>query len=188
MNHTTFFDRAVNFVGSTMSSSCVYKVNRELEKMSKEAKELEEREHRMARLKDTSPPSQSFPSMGLIVKDPYATMIINGSGIKTWEIRTKRCSMRGPVGIILGGSKTVIGEASIIDVIPLTHQMIVDQFEHHRVSDLSKVFNHDTNNKYYAWVLDHPYKYVTPMPYKHRPGAITWVRLNSQPGIQLLES
>lgn len=96
--------------------------------------------------------------------------------------------MRGPVGIILKGSKTVIGEASIIDVIPLTHQMIVDQFEHHRVSDLSKVFNHDTNKKYYAWVLGHAYKYVTPMPYNHHLGAITWVRLNIQPGVQLIES
>lgn len=169
-----------------MFSSCVHKVSRELEKLNEETAAVEEREHRMARLKDTYTPPQSFPSMGLIVKDPYATMIING--IKTWEIRTKRCSMRGPVGIILGGSKTVIGEASIIDVIPLTQQMIVDQFEHHCVSDLSKVFKHDTNNKYYAWVLDHAYKYVTPMPYNHRAGAITWVRLNSQPGIQRIES
>ena len=134
---------------------------------------LEEKRQEVNRLKQL----QELPAIGLVVKDPFATMIVKGE--KTWEVRTKRTMMRTRIGIVKSGSKTVIGEVSILDCIELTDQMLDNGFAHHKIQDIDQVFNHTGNRdiQYYAWVLEKAQQYHRPMPYQHPPGAITWVRL-----------
>lgn len=120
---------------------------------------------------------QELPAMGLIVKDPFATMIVKGE--KTWEVRTKHTKLRARIGIVKSGSKTVIGEVSLLDCIELTEHMLHTCFPLHKIQDINQVFKHtgNTDVQYYAWVLEKACQYDRPQPYQHPRGAITWVRL-----------
>ena len=126
------------------------------------------------------------PKLGLVVKHPFAEMIV--SGAKTWEIRTKQSWVRERVAILLGGTKTAIGEVTLTNSFPVTRDLLCRSFEKHRIDDLSAVFQHAHNDnvQYYAWVLQHAEKYTDPKPYVHPVGAITWVKLSSpesRPGL-----
>ena len=87
----------------------------------------------------------------LIVKDPYATWIVEGK--KTKEYRTQSTNIRERIGIIKAGTKTIIGEVDL-------------------VGDMV-----DFNYGGFAWLLKNPLKYKIPKPYKHPRGAQIWVRI-----------
>jgi hypothetical protein len=51
-------------------------------------------------------------SRGLIIDQPWIGKILRGE--KTWEMRSTRTSIRGPIALIEKGSGTVVGVASIL--------------------------------------------------------------------------
>ena len=129
---------------------------------------------------------RNHPKLGLVVKHPFAEMIV--SGAKTWEIRTKQSRVRERVAILLGGTKTAIGEVTLTDSFPVTRDMLCQNFEKHQIDDISAVFQHAHNHEvqYYAWVLECAEKYKDPKPYAHPVGAVSWVKLTSpesRPGL-----
>src|SRR5438876_7688725 len=49
----------------------------------------------------------------LIIDEPWISMIVSGQ--KTWEMRSRNTQVRGRIGLIRKGSKTVIGLADLVD-------------------------------------------------------------------------
>ena len=56
-----------------------------------------------------------LPSRGLIVRQPWASMIVTGE--KSWEIRGANTQIRGVIGIIAAKTGLVIGIAHLMQVI-----------------------------------------------------------------------
>ena len=111
---------------------------------------------------------------GLIIKDPWISMILHG--VKTWEMRSRNTKIRGRILLIKSGSGKVYGEADLVDVI---------NFKDENLKNLmSKIGNHCVDysekpefNKYrYAWVLENVFEYEEPIPYIHPQGAVIWVK------------
>src|SRR5262245_46875602 len=56
-----------------------------------------------------------FGPRGLLVRDPYATQLLNGE--KIWESRGKATQIRGPVVIIKSGTGRAYGTVRLIRVL-----------------------------------------------------------------------
>ena len=85
----------------------------------------------------------------LIVRAPYAAQIMND--LKPIEYRCRATNVRGRIGIIEGGTGTVIGEVTLTGCQP--------------------------GEGCYNWLLSNSLKYTKPRPYRHPPGAVVWVNL-----------
>nr|WP_294564206.1 ASCH domain-containing protein [uncultured Rhodopila sp.] len=113
---------------------------------------------------------------GLLVRDPYASQILNGE--KVWEIRGRPTQIRGPVVIVKSGTGQVFGTANLVRVLgPLDLEDLVD------VPELPASEREELRrcglpySKTYAYVFTNPRWFERPIPYKHPSGAVTWVRL-----------
>ena len=111
---------------------------------------------------------------GLIIDEPWISLIVSGE--KTWEMRSRNTNVRGRIGLIRKGSKTVIGLADLIDTLPkLPRSELRASFAKHRVpeSKIDEDFEWST-----AWVLQRPRSLQEPIPYRHPAGAVIWVNLD----------
>ena len=120
---------------------------------------------------------------GLIVDTPYIDYILSGE--KTWEMRSRNCSIRGLVALIKKGTKTVVGVVNIVDAIgPLVNDQLRSNTDKHRltVNQLDDPRIAKWNN---AWVLEHARKLPNPIPYKHPSGAVIWVSLDEETSKQI---
>ncbi len=112
--------------------------------------------------------------IGLIVKEPYASMIVKG--LKVWEIRKRRTNVRGEIYIISGGK--IIGKVEIVDVLgPFTVEELLKYEEKHRVGE-EVLRDYAGDSKLYAWVLDRAEEFEKPLRVEIPKGAQVWVRLN----------
>lgn len=109
---------------------------------------------------------------GLIIKSPWIDRILSGE--KIWEIRGSATKIRGRIGLIKSGSSTIIGEVSIIDCLELDLKTYKASQGKHRIDLGLDVLPY---KKTFAWVLNNPIVYETPIKYSHPNGAIIWVKL-----------
>jgi hypothetical protein len=117
-----------------------------------------------------------FGPRGLLVRDPYATQLLNGE--KIWELRGKATQIRGTIAIIKSGTGRVYGTVRLVRVLgPLALDDLV--LAHELPRDEREEFRHDglPYAKTYAYVLSDPRWFERPIPYHHPSGAVTWVRL-----------
>jgi hypothetical protein len=109
---------------------------------------------------------------GLIIDEPWISLIVSGQ--KTWEMRSRNTGVRGRIGLIRKGSKTVIGLADLVETLrklPISGA----NFAKHRVpeSEIDDNFKWTT-----AWVLQCARSLPKPVPYRHPAGAVIWVNLD----------
>ena len=113
----------------------------------------------------------------LVIRQPWASMVIAGS--KKWEIRGRYTKIRGTVGIIAGGTGTILGVADLVSVSgPLSQDAYQDAWAErgapaYKVTPLP--YPHT-----FAWVFTNPESLPMPMPYAHPNGAVIWVKLSSE--------
>ncbi len=93
---------------------------------------------------------------GLIVREPFATMIV--TGIKKWEIRKRNTRIRGPILII---SNSVI--KGVVDLYDVTGPYSADElnkfFAFHRVpSNFLK--RYCKGQRVFVWKLRNPVKFA----------------------------
>jgi hypothetical protein len=113
---------------------------------------------------------------GLIIDEPWVSLIVSGE--KTWEMRSRNTQVRGRIGLIRKGSKTVIGVANLVDTLPkLPTSELRSSFANHRVpkNEIDEDFKWNT-----AWVLRGARSLQEPVPYCHPAGAVIWVNLGPQ--------
>ena len=110
----------------------------------------------------------------LIIDEPWIGLILAGK--KTWEMRTRDTRVRGRIGLIRKGSKTIVGVTDLVDTLPsLSLQELRKNFAHHRVplGQMDEDFKWRT-----AWMLDRALALREPILYRHPPGAVIWVKLD----------
>jgi hypothetical protein len=113
---------------------------------------------------------------GLMIRDPYASQILNGE--KIWEIRGRPTQIRGPVVVIKSGTGLAFGTVNLVRVLgPLDREDLeaaaeLPQSERDEVARLGLPYP-----KTYAYVFTNPQWFEYPIPYRHASGAVTWVRL-----------
>lgn len=116
------------------------------------------------RLRD---PGSEPPRRGLVVREPWASRLL--AGTKVWEIRGRSTRIRGPIALIAGGSKTVIGVLDMVDVVgPLSAaQYAAGWLERGGCADDGEPLPYPST---YARVVRNPWALLPPVPYVHRRG------------------
>ncbi|WP_461866699.1 ASCH domain-containing protein [Thermococcus sp.] len=110
---------------------------------------------------------------GLIVKEPFASWIVEGK--KVWEIRKSRTKVRGRILIINKGK--AIGSVELIDVLgPFTPEELAQHEDKHMVS-YDFLEKYSKGKKLYAWVFQNPEKFSSPERVKVSKGAQIWVKV-----------
>lgn len=123
-----------------------------------------------------SPNEEEFGPRGLMVRDPFATQILDGE--KIWEIRGRASQIRGPVVIVKSGTGCAFGTVNLIRVLgPLELDDLIEAPE--LPASEREEFRRDglPYSKTYAYVFSNPKWFERPIPYRHPSGAVTWVRL-----------
>ena len=109
----------------------------------------------------------------LLIRQPWIDMILEG--MKTWELRGSRTSVRGGIGLIASRSGTVIGVCDLVDCVgPLSDEELRSN------AVKAGMTPEEATSAYrqtYAWVVSNARRLATPVPYRHPSGAIIWVKL-----------
>lgn len=112
----------------------------------------------------------------LIVKDPHATSILDGS--KRWEIRGSMTKIRERVGIAKSGTGKIFGLVSVVDSFPISpYDMVTSD----NLPESERVMFNAIGQVYkqpHAWVLSNPVLLADPIAFHHPKGAIVWVSVN----------
>ena len=93
-------------------------------------------------------------------------------GQKTWEIRSNRLKQLGPTHLSPSGSRHIVGSCDVVDSISLTRPVFRDNVDKHLLRSFSDV-------KYknpHAWVLANVKPIDPPLLYKHKRGAVVFVK------------
>lgn len=116
------------------------------------------------------------PTKALIIDSPHIERILTGE--KTWEMRSRNCTMRGLIGMIRKGSGTVVGLVDIIDVCgPLTRDELLANLDKHRRTR-EQVDDSEFAKWNIAWVLSNARRLLDPVRYLHPKGAQSWIKLD----------
>ncbi len=107
----------------------------------------------------------------LIMKAPLDKIL---AGTKTWEIRGKATTRRGPIALIESKSGHIVGTCDVVGVVgPLPLAELRRNAD--RTGFLPTDLYYATT---YAWVLERAKRLPEPVRYLHPPGAVIWVRLD----------
>lgn len=110
-----------------------------------------------------------------MIREPWIGKILKG--LKKWEIRGSKTSIRGTIALIRSGSGLVVGACDLVDVLgPLTLSEMRKNIEKHRIP-LSYLKRGLPYKKTYAWVLRNIKPLKKAVPYEHPQGAVIWVKL-----------
>ena len=116
------------------------------------------------------------PSHILIVKDPWASLILNGK--KQIELRTTNTrKINQEIFIAKAGTKKIFGKITILHSKLISNEEIGSLEHKHLVSsEHLQNMNYHQKKKIYAWHLIKPISFDTPIDYIHPKGAQTWVK------------
>jgi hypothetical protein len=112
----------------------------------------------------------------LIVREPWVSALAVGR--KIWELRSKKTSIRGRIGLIRGGSGLIIATATLSDCLePLNSKAMLASIDKHQVprEDIDAAIS---AGWCVPWVMTDVVAFKRPRPYVHPSGAVTWVLLN----------
>jgi hypothetical protein len=114
------------------------------------------------------------PKLGLIVREPYASLIVDGK--KVWEIRKRKAHHRGPLGIVTGGR--LIGQADLVGVEgPFSVEELLAHREKHRAEE-AFLRAYAGEGPLFAWVLENAFRYEKPLYVPKKPGRVMFVDLS----------
>lgn len=112
----------------------------------------------------------------LIVAEPWIGHLLAGQ--KTWEMRSQGASHRGWFGLIRKGSGTVVGVARLVDVgASLSQQQMLNTIDKHCIPR-EMILKGEVDRWTVPWKLADVRRLATPVPYRHKSGAVTWVDLD----------
>lgn len=120
----------------------------------------------------------AFIEKALIVREPWASKIV--SGRKILEIRGSSTNIRGPIGIIAGGTGKIIGVCELVGVRgPLSMEEYIDTYSLRGAVDPQYLTKTQTlpYKQTFAWELKNPKRLHEPINYEHPNGAVIWVKL-----------
>ncbi|MHA1617462.1 MAG: ASCH domain-containing protein [Candidatus Njordarchaeales archaeon] len=108
---------------------------------------------------------------GLIVREPYASMIVKG--VKKWEIRSQRTKIRGQIAIV--SKKRILGSVELVGVKgPFSVDELMRYYPYHK-ADRETLNKISRGKPLYAWRLDNPVEFKEPITINIPPGPVIWV-------------
>lgn len=111
----------------------------------------------------------------LVIADPWISLILSGQ--KNWEMRSTSASHRGWFGLIWKGLGAVYGVARLVDVKPpQSPEQMIEAYERHRIPK-EMIRSGEVAAWNTPWVLADVRRLTTPVRYRHKNGAVTWVNL-----------
>jgi len=114
----------------------------------------------------------------LVIRRPWIDKILDHT--KTWEIRGRRTEKRGVIGLIEGGSGTVVGTCRLVDVVgPLSRSEFITNAKKAGFSCDDVATSPLPYERTYGWVVEDARRLNTPVQYEHPSGAVIWARLSS---------
>jgi hypothetical protein len=125
--------------------------------------------------------NRAVPAQALIIDEPWIGHIM--AGRKTWEMRSRRTTRRGPVALVRKGSGQIVAVATVADCLPpLSPTQMAASFQKHRIP---QAMIETASYKWFTpWVLSDVRVLQQPVSYRHPSGAVTWVDL--APDVQAL--
>jgi hypothetical protein len=112
---------------------------------------------------------------GLVIAEPWISLILNGE--KTWEMRARITTHRGPIALVRKGSGSVVGIADLVDCKAILGEAEYRKNEHlHRVPRVDQV--RAAVRWPIAWVLKNARALDPPIRYKHKTGAQSQIILS----------
>lgn len=108
----------------------------------------------------------------LIVRKEWLDKIFDELDPKLWEMRSTKTKVRGTVGLIEAGSGLIVGSVELYACSdkPIENLSIFKM--NHKVENLQLIWKWP-----YAWMLRNAKRFDEPIPYKHKKGAVIWVKL-----------
>ena len=108
----------------------------------------------------------------LVVKKQWLDLIFAGD--KDWEIRGSSTARRGWIHFAesKAGGK-LVGRARLVDCFSVPRSSFMQHINRHCVRTLSEV----PYRRIFAWVLKEAERFEKPFVYKHRLGAVLWVKV-----------
>ena len=121
---------------------------------------------------------------GLIIDDPWIGHILDGT--KTWEMRSTSASHRGWFALIRKGTGAVWGVAQLVESgSPLSVDEMIATIDKHRIP--AEMIRTGQVAKWTTpWKLADVRKLGSPVPYRHKSGAVTWVELDERASAELV--
>lgn len=120
--------------------------------------------------------NKKIPEKALILESIYLDCILRRE--KTWEMRSRNCKLRGPVGLIRKGAGQVVGVVEIVDVLgPFSPEQVLAHQAKHRIP-VERLADPVVAKWNRAWVLENVQVLAAPVAYQHKQGAQTWVVLD----------
>ena len=120
---------------------------------------------------------------GLIIAEPWISTILAGK--KTWEMRSSAIRFRGRFGLIAKGTGTVVGVASLTDVLePQSDQDMLASIGKHGIP-AQMIRSGEVARWRRPWVLEGIQRLETPISYRHKSGAVSWVTLDPEVGLAI---
>ena len=113
---------------------------------------------------------------GLVIRERWINLVLKGE--KTWEMRSQRTNIRGRVALIQQGTGLVVGTACLMDSLaPLSRESYMNHRDRHAIPEsmLDEVL---AARWIYPWVLSDARRLPVAVPYTHKSGAVTFVRLD----------
>jgi len=120
-----------------------------------------------------------MPRALIIEKEPLDLIFARK---KLLELRRRNTKTRGKIGLIQKGTKTIVGSVDIVGVISF-HPFQAS----HTLCGLLQMNRHDVKrygknrDVIYAYILKNPKRFRKPIPYRHKSGAVTWVKIPRLP-------
>ena len=108
----------------------------------------------------------------LVVKKRWLDLIVAGD--KDWEIRGSSTARRGWIHFAesQAGGK-LIGRARLVDCLSVPRSSFMKHVSRHCVASLSEV----PYKSIFAWVLKNAERFKSPFVYKHKQGAVIWIKV-----------
>ena len=110
--------------------------------------------------------------VAFVVKKHWLDKILGGE--KDMEIRG--CATRRRGWVHLAESKAtgvLVGRARLVDCIKIARAEFMSHLHRHCVNSLEEV----PYDSIFAWILEDAVRFVKPFAYKHKPGAVIWVKV-----------
>jgi hypothetical protein len=112
---------------------------------------------------------------GLIIRSPYIDWILSGE--KIWEMRSRRTSYRGQIGLIKKGTGMIVGVTNLIDCLPpLSDKCFAATRNKHAIPEQMDAAVLEAG-WVYPWVFEGSRRLKQPVEAKQKKGQVTWVYL-----------
>jgi hypothetical protein len=156
---------------ATLMESASMPKSKPIDPVPMSTSQFETIEPRIEVSRDSESYGQDVPSSGLIISEPWISMILSGE--KTWEMRASKTKKREVIALLRKGSGQVVGLTTLYDGQgPHTlDELRMNVHNHHvPIEQIGKWKS--------SWRIRDTRALPVPVKYTHAPGAVIWVALD----------